>query len=197
MSRSTARVSALAMLFSLAAATPVLAGPPWISIQLPANPLNSTTRGAFLLVNVYHHGDPMAQTVTGTATGIVDGQRRTLKLAFQPTNLPAVLALRQSWPSEGTWALAITVDQHGNGPTALVGIENGEVRSVKVPTQTKNGNTYGRPVTQRDIDATLQALSSGRDRQELGLAGAAVLLPIGLGIALRRRAAGHRARNSV
>ena len=122
------------------------------------------------------------------ATGIVDGKRRTMKLSFERTNLPAVLALRQSWPSEGTWALAITVDQHGEGPTALVGIEDGEVRSVKVPTQTRNGTTYGRPVSQRDIDATLQAVSSsGRGTRDLGLGGAALLLPVGLGLMLRRR----------
>ena len=188
MSRSTARIAALAAALSLATAAPALAGPPWISIQLPANPLNSTTRGAFLLVNVYHHGDPMAQTVTGTATGMVDGRRRTVQLAFERTNLPAVMALRQNWPSEGTWALAITVDQHGNGPTALVGIENGEVRSVKVPTQTRNGTTYGRPVTQRDIDATLEAVSSsGRRSGDLGLAGAALLVPVGLGLVLRKK----------
>ena len=33
-----------------------VAGPPWVSIELPANPWDETTRGAFLLVHAFHHG---------------------------------------------------------------------------------------------------------------------------------------------
>jgi hypothetical protein len=131
----------------------------------------------------------MAQPLTGTATGIVDGKRRTMQLTFERTNLPGVVAVRRTWPDEGAWALAITIADHDeSAPTALVGIDGGEIRSVKVPTQTKNGHTYGRPVTQRDIDATLQAVTSAGDSgsRDLGLAGAVLLLPIGLGLALRR-----------
>ena len=190
MSRSAPRLAALVAALSLAAATPAVAGPPWIAIQLPANPLNTTTRGAFLLVNVYHHGDPMSQPLTGTATGIVDGKRRTMDLTFERTNLPGVVAVRRTWSEQGAWVLAITIADHDeSAPTALVGIDDGEIRSVKVPTQTKNGHTYGRPVTQREIDATLQAVTSAANTRsrDLGLAGAALLLPIGLGAMARRR----------
>jgi hypothetical protein len=41
---------------TICAATPAFAGPPWISLETPANPCNETT-GAFALVRVYHHGD--------------------------------------------------------------------------------------------------------------------------------------------
>ena len=47
----------VAAALTLLATTPAFAGPPWISIEIPANPYNSTTRGAFCLVRVYHHGD--------------------------------------------------------------------------------------------------------------------------------------------
>ena len=52
------RLAAFAAPLVLAAltASPALAGPPWLSIELPANPLNSTTRGMYLLVRTYHHG---------------------------------------------------------------------------------------------------------------------------------------------
>ena len=45
----TARLLALASLF--AATAFVKSGPPWISIEYPANPFDSGSRGAFVLVH--------------------------------------------------------------------------------------------------------------------------------------------------
>ena len=54
--RSLGLAAACAALF----AAPALAkGPPWISIELPANPYDQTMRGAFLLVHAFHHGKSM------------------------------------------------------------------------------------------------------------------------------------------
>jgi len=186
------RITALAAPLVLAAlvTSPALAGPPWLSIELPANPLNATTRGMYLLIRTYHHGTVTEFPVRGTATGIMDGQRRTLNLEFAGTNMPGVVALRKTWPSSGAWVLAITMTGDA-GPTALVGIaDNGNVRSIDVPTQTRNGYTFGRPVTQVDIDKALRAIAAADDRAEtdLGLAGAILLVPAaGLLLARRRR----------
>ena len=43
-----------------------LIGPPWISIEYPANPLDPSTRGGYLLVHTFHHQqavghDPLPQ----------------------------------------------------------------------------------------------------------------------------------------
>ncbi|HEU4827721.1 MAG TPA: hypothetical protein VFT04_00865 [Gemmatimonadales bacterium] len=171
-------------------AAPLHAGPPWISIELPANPLNPTTRGMFLLVRSYHHGDVMQMPVTGTATGLVDGKRQTVDLTFERTNMPGVYALRKSWPSNGAWVLAMNVGGR-EGPTALVGIgADGRVHSVDVPTKTEGRNTWGREVTEKDIeDALRQVASIGAQEQpeRAGLAGIAVLLPVALGAAALRR----------
>ena len=51
---------------ALADAT-VVKGPAWISIETPVNPYDASTRGAFLLVHAFHHGDAMASPVTGRA----------------------------------------------------------------------------------------------------------------------------------
>jgi len=56
---SRIRSLGLAALVSALVATPALAGPPWISIELPANPYDQATRGAFLLVHAFHHGTPI------------------------------------------------------------------------------------------------------------------------------------------
>jgi hypothetical protein len=178
------------------AAAPLHAGPPWISIELPANPLNPTTRGMFLLVRSYHHGDVMQMPVTGSATGLVDGKRQTVSLTFERTNMPGVYALRKTWPSDGAWVLAMNVGGK-EGPTALVGIgADGRVHSVDVPTQSEGRNIWGREVTEKDIEDVLKqvaAVGAPEPADRAGLAGIAVLLPFALGIAaLRRRAAGRR-----
>src|SRR2546423_13532305 len=86
-------------------------GPPWISIELPVNPYDQSHRGAFLLVHSFHHGTAMGYIVTGTAEGIVNGERRSVKLEFAPTGREGVYALRQTWPQEGTWTLVIKANQ--------------------------------------------------------------------------------------
>src|ERR687895_302195 len=94
-----------------AAARPVSAGPPWISIEYPVNPFDRTTRGAHLLVHAYYHGTPIAYPVSGTAEGLVNGERRTITLRFETTSRTGVYALRRQWPSEGAWMLVISVTQ--------------------------------------------------------------------------------------
>ena len=54
-------------------------GPPWISIETPANPYDAASRGAFLVVHTFHHGDLAASGVTGTAEGMVSGARRSFR----------------------------------------------------------------------------------------------------------------------
>lgn len=186
--RRTAFTLAAAALLSAAIAAPALAGPPWISIELPANPLNSTTRGMYLLVRSYHHADATVMAVTGTATGLVDGARRQIPLSFERTNIPGVVALRQTWPT-GTWVLAINVAGE-EGPTALVSIAtDGQVHGVKVPTQTRDGHTFGRKVTQQDVDAALRTVAAldNPGSRDLGAAGAVLLLPVAVGLVVARR----------
>ena len=57
MIRQTLRTTLLAAaVLTLAAAAPAF-GPPWISIETPPNPYDAASRGAFLLVHTFHHGD--------------------------------------------------------------------------------------------------------------------------------------------
>lgn len=154
--RRTALLSLATAVLSLAAAAPAVAGPPWISIELPANPLDPTTRGAFLLVHTYHHEQATRELVVGQAISIVDGRRRTIDLDFERTASPGVLALRQSWPTSGAWVLVISVGPRDGAATAVVSVgADGAVRDVRVPTETRDAHTWPRPVTARDIDEAL------------------------------------------
>ncbi|HKG90509.1 MAG TPA: hypothetical protein VKA84_01380 [Gemmatimonadaceae bacterium] len=162
MTRRSALVALVAALAAVPAAAAVAyAGPPYVSIELPANPFDRASRGAFLLVHAFHHGEEMAFPVAGTAEGIVDGQRRTVQLQFEKTSRQGVYALRKQWADEGTWTLVISVTQGpsaGNTATALVEIgENGMV-AVRVPTQrNREGWDIPKQVTSAEVDAALRA----------------------------------------
>lgn len=187
-------IAPLLSLLALAATVPepprpdASLGAPWISIELPANPLNARTRDAYLLVHTYYHSTIARMPLNGTATGIVDGRRQVLPLHFEETGLVGVMAVKQTWPTQGTWVLSIS----GSGdyaPTALVGIGNGgKVRSVEVPTQTRGDDTWGRKVTERDIEETLRevAAADGADRRtDQAYAGLVLLLPVAYGLLIR------------
>src|SRR3989454_12444175 len=132
------RIRSLGLAATCAAlfASPALAkGPPWISIELPANPYDQTMRGAFLLVHAFHHGKSMGYIVTGTAEGIVNGARQSVTLEFTETSRDGVHALRRTWPTEGTWTLVIKANQ-GPGDLATAVVElgpDGEVAAVSGP----------------------------------------------------------------
>src|SRR3954464_3147857 len=79
------------------------AGPPWISIEYPANPLDPSTRGAYLLVHAFHHQIPTQSVVSGTAEGLIRGERKSVALRFDNTSRPGVYALQKQWGDEGVW----------------------------------------------------------------------------------------------
>ncbi len=143
----------------VAAPAPALAGPPWISIELPANPYDRSTRAAFLLVHAFHHGTAMGFIVTGTAEGMVNGERRSLKLDFAETSREGVFALKRTWPREGTWTLVIKANQGpDDAATAVVELRpDGDVAAIRVPTMQRGEWTVPAPVSLREIDAALRA----------------------------------------
>jgi len=153
-------VAALALVSMLVAAPAFgLNGPPWISIELPANPYDNSTRDAFLLVHSFHHGTAMGFIVTGTAEGMVNGERRSLKLEFSETSRVGVFALKRSWPTEGTWTLVIQANQGpDDAATAVVDLgPDGDVAAIRVPTMQRGSWTVPAPVSLGQIDAALRA----------------------------------------
>jgi len=153
----------------LGAAAPMVGtarvGPPWISIEYPANPLDPSTRGAYLLVHAFHHAIPVQSIVRGTAEGLVGGERQSVALRFDATPRPGVYALRKQWSDDGIWSLVITVDQgEGNSAQALVELGADGISAVRVPTRVANGWTIPRGVTSREIE---QSLSSRATRMAI------------------------------
>lgn len=177
----------LAALMLAVVTTTASAKPPWVSIELPANPMNRSMHGAYLLVHSYHVGQVAPIPLTGTATGVVNGKRQVITLVFDNTDITGVSAVRRTWPAEGTWVLAINAGGD-TGPTALVSIANGVVQHVNVPTETKNGFTTGRKVTQSDVERALKALAVADEEAPADGRHAALALALaGLGVMMVRR----------
>jgi hypothetical protein len=154
-------VGALAAALNIPTEAPspaVVVGPPWISIEYPVNPYDATTRDAFLVVHAFHHGNPMAFPVSGTAEGLVNGQRRTIPLEFQKASRAGEYALRKQWPNEGTWTLVLKVAQGDDAVSAIVDLAaDGQVAKVNVPTRQERGWTVPARVVMADIDAALRS----------------------------------------
>lgn len=153
------RSLALAALATGLFAAPALAGPPWISIETPVNPYDASHRGAFLLVHTFHCATPVSHPVTGTAEGIVNGERRSLKLEFSETPREGVWTLKRTWPTEGTWTLVIRASQGpDDAATAVVELgPDGAVAAVRVPTVERSWGLAPAPVSLADVDAALRA----------------------------------------
>lgn len=160
MRRSLSPALSLLVMAGALAATPRLAhaGPPWISIELPANPFDAASRGAFLLVHAFHHGQEVAFPLSGTAEGLVKGERRSIPLRFERTSRSGVYALKKQWGDEGEWTLVLTVSQGKDDVAqALVQISGGgETVSVKVPTRQEGNWTIPRRITVAEIEGSLR-----------------------------------------
>jgi hypothetical protein len=158
---SLSLAAAIAGATALVAASPssYLSGPPWISIEYPANPLDPSTRGAFLLVHAFHHQIPVSGLVRGTAEGIVGGERKSIALRFDTTSRPGVFALRKQWSDDGVWSLVLSVVQHEDDVAqALVELgADGGVTSIRVPTRREREWTIPRAITAQEIEQSLQS----------------------------------------
>ncbi|HTS88097.1 MAG TPA: hypothetical protein VMG41_06350 [Gemmatimonadales bacterium] len=136
-----------------------LAGPPWISIELPANPFVPGARDAFCLVRVYHHGDAAYYPVQGTAEGLVAGTRRHLKIDLTDTGVPGLYAAHFQPDSAGTWMLVFRVgteENHGSA-TAIVTLDRqGRIVSVQVPSHPVRGYLIPDAVSAERIDQMLR-----------------------------------------
>jgi hypothetical protein len=148
-------------LLSLGAAAPsstrVIKWPPWLSIESPVNPWDPASRGvAFYVRTMLRDGVSNASDVTGTAYGLVDGKRQTVPLEFNATSRPGVLSVRRSWPAEGAWVLRVSLLT----TTALLTLDReGNVASVRIPTERTPGGVVPRVIAQREIDSTLAELA--------------------------------------
>ena len=136
-----------------------LLGPPWISIEYPANPLDPTTRGGYLLVHTFHHQAAVQAEISGEAVTWVAGTRRAIPLRFESTSRPGVYRLTKQWSDGTPYVLVITVGEGDHGSaTALVSVTGtGEVVKVEVPSDPYRDFRVPRPPREAEIAAAFRA----------------------------------------
>jgi len=148
-------------LLSLGAAAPsstrVIKWPPWLSVESPLNPWDPASRGmAFYVRTMLREGVSSVSDMSGTAYGLVDGKRQTIPLEFGVTNRPGVFSVRRSWPAEGAWVLRVSVLT----TSALLTLDReGNVASVRIPTNRTRDGVLPRELAQREVDSTLAEIS--------------------------------------
>jgi hypothetical protein len=156
----------IALILAVGGSTGAPVGPPWLSLEMPANPMDPTTRGAALVIHTFHHEHAAGYRVSGTAEGLVDGERQSIELEFRETSRPGVYALDQQWPAQGDWVLALTTGANADislvvelGPNGGVRTDeffNWSVKQVAV----RSAVVVPGAVDSRKIDKALQAMAS-------------------------------------
>ena len=159
--RSVSIVVATLVIFGYAATG--FAGGFQLSVESASATSTHKTKDAVLFVQTYGCHTPADAAVTATAEGVVNGERRSLplELVYDSTG---VYALKQQWPSEGTWVLAITGEYNGLTSTLIVDLgPNGKVHpgTRMAPGERKgvHARLMQRKPTPAEIDSALKAVT--------------------------------------
>ena len=134
----------LSFVIVLAWAVVALAGGFWITVDAPSK-TDAQMKDAVLIVRPDGCQRPSDANLTGTAEGLVNGQRRSIPLQFTATS-KGVYLVKQQWPAQGVWVVAITGSYLGHSSSALVqwgpnGAQNLPARTVARKLQPEEINT--------------------------------------------------------
>lgn len=158
--RALITLASLSSALLLAIATPALAGGFQLSIETPAGSADPQMKDVVLIARTYGCHQPADAKLSATAEGVVSGKRKSLPLELRSIG-SGVYAIKQQWPSEGTWVLALTGAY--NGMTSSVLVELGPNGTVLPGTRLDEGNLKGvhargarRSWIAADIDSALQ-----------------------------------------
>jgi hypothetical protein len=55
------------------------------------------------LVHSYACTGPASVSLTATAEGVVNGERKSIPLTLEPTKSPGTYRFERTWPAQGTW----------------------------------------------------------------------------------------------
>jgi hypothetical protein len=133
----------------LALASQLWAGGFYLTLGSPEASPEARKLNAILTIKMDGCHDPGAATVTATAIGMVNGQRREIPLQLQSLATPGMYALAQQWPKEGRWVLKL-VARNGQMFT------NSLVTAVPNGIATKEARTDSREFTTADVAAMLK-----------------------------------------
>lgn len=148
--------------------SPAAAGGFQLSVDTASETRDPQMKDVVLIARTYGCHQPADAKLSATAEGLVNGNRQSVPVELRPIG-SGVYAVRQQWPSEGKWVLALTGAY--NGMTCSVLVELGPNGRVLPGTHLEEGNLAGvhakaarRKWIAADIDAALNTpagLTSG------------------------------------
>ena len=89
----------------LALAGYLVAGGFWLQVGNPEASAEAQKANAAVTLKVAGCHDPALATVTATAIGVVNGERRSIPLQLTKLNEPGMYGIAQQWPKEGKWVI--------------------------------------------------------------------------------------------
>ena len=181
--RTLITLASLSSALLLAIASPALAGGFQLSVETPTGSTDPQLKDVVLIARTYGCHQPADAKLSATAEGFVNGKRQSLPLELRSIG-SGVYAIKQQWPSEGNWVLALTGAY--NGMTSSVLVELGPNGKVLPGTRLEEGNLKGvhakgarRKWIAADIDSALQK-AAGITSQAPGEENSSILSPITL-----------------
>lgn len=133
----------------IATATQLFGGGFFLELGNPeANP-EAKAKHALVIVRATGCHDPAQAKIDGTATGVVDGKRRTIPLELTRLSAPGTFALTQQWPAKGRFAIAL-VGRNEGATTSLV------VQAGENGIERKTARWFPRQPSGEEVDAALQ-----------------------------------------
>lgn len=158
---STTAALAIALLIVLP--SPTFAGGFQLAVETPTKSSDPKLTDVVLVARTYGCHQPADAKLSATAEGLVGGKRQSLTVELISIE-SGVYAIKQQWPADGTWVLALTGDY--NGMTCSVMIELGPNGKVLPGTRLAEGNAIGvhaksarRKWLAADIDSALRTTS--------------------------------------
>jgi hypothetical protein len=93
---------------ALALAGQLFAGGFWLQLGNPEASAEARNLNAVLTIKATGCHDPATATLSATAIGSVNGERRTIPLEVKKLSEPGMFAITQQWPKTGRWVIQLT-----------------------------------------------------------------------------------------
>jgi hypothetical protein len=114
-------------------------------------------KGAAFVFRTQGCAEPAKSKISGTAEGLVKGERRSVALKVVAMTKPGVYAVYQNWPAEGEWVVNLKGTCADASAGAIVPIgPKGFVR--------ESSKFFPRPATSAEIEATLKEVAKGESK---------------------------------
>jgi hypothetical protein len=117
--RNVLRITAPAALLALAGS--LFGGGFYLQLGNPEASPEARKLNAVITVKSAGCVEPGTTKISGTAIGMVNGERREIPLKLEPLSTPGMFAITQQWPKQGRWVIRLEATNGSLFTSSLVG----------------------------------------------------------------------------